>query len=249
MHLALLLTLKKQVETNIDPFFKGPVRYWRTCMKAFMIFMERLYEKFPNIFYDEAFLSKIELFEVESTKFRDVLVEESEKLSAHTQFIGTLLESIHINSFSFTSVNVRNYFQKYGQYLDLVLNVDDNFTPDLPIKIPSFLDLHDTEIEINDIKDFTRFKTEYKKITTNIVSKLQEKLPIKWPQSLPNLSTHTGKPILCIRDQDDYIQVLCHYNQYITKLDNIRDDWDITLRLLIPGILLTQKIRDLVQKL
>jgi len=90
---------------------------------------------------------------------------------------------------------------------------------------------------IGTMVEFKMYQAEYKKIR-QIVQKFQDSVPKKWPQQLPNLSSHNGKPFLQIRDPADYMEILSSYWVYIRKMEATRNDWTVLLRTLHPAVLL-----------
>jgi len=104
------------------------------------------------------------------------------------------------------------------------------------VKVPYFTELKDTEIEIGNVADYKKFRAEYINIMKTIILKMEEAIPKKYPQILPNLSTHSGKPPLVIRDQDDFAWVLASYHNFVSKMECLKNEWTVTLRTLYPAV-------------
>jgi len=62
--------------------------------------------------------------------------------------------------------------------------------------------------------------------------KLESAIPTKWPQILPNLSTHNGKPQLIVKSSSDYILVLSNYKSFVVRMIKLKDHWTFSLRAL-----------------
>lgn len=100
---------KKQINFNFDTLNLNTMRHWRTCMKSISVSLEQLRDRAPHIFSfnnDKLLLQKIESFHDHSEQFKQILIEESELLSDHLQFVETVLENLHLDSFSTTSINI-----------------------------------------------------------------------------------------------------------------------------------------------
>jgi len=59
---------------------------------------------------------------------------------------------------------------------------------------------------------------------------METMIPIKWPQDLPNLSTHNGKPCLIIKDKNSYSLILGSYSQYLKRLDSLKNEFTLCIR-------------------
>ena len=57
-------------------------------------------------------------------------------------------------------------------------------------------------------------------------------VPQKWPQVLPNLSTHNGKPPIKIGNETDYSLILGHYYEFVNTMEKLKDGWTFALRIL-----------------
>jgi len=122
------------------------------------------------------------------------------------------------------------YFKKHGQKLEGIFRTEElEFIPNFPLKIPYFMELKDNEVEITNVTDYKRWKADYFHMKT-IVLKLEDSIPKKWPQILPNLSTHTGEPQLIIQDKDDFTWVMVSYHTFVLKMESLKNEWTVTLR-------------------
>jgi len=77
---------------------------------------------------------------------------------------------------------------------------------------------------------------------------MEQFIPQKWPQSLPNLSAHDGKPYFQVKGQEDYILILGAYFEFVTKMENLKNEWTFTVRLLYESLAATKCFVDKAEK-
>jgi hypothetical protein len=78
-------------------------------------------------------------------------------------------------------------------------------------------------------------KLAYTKIQ-EMLHKLEETVPTKWPQTLPNMSTHNGKPMIQIENKSDYATILGKFSIfYVFFLTRDFSDSRPSLSTLIPS--------------
>jgi hypothetical protein len=51
-----------------------------------------------------------------------------------------------------------------------------------------------------------------------------------YPLVLPNLSTHDLKPVLVVRDIDDFVALMIAYNKYLFGLQDLSNTWNLSVR-------------------
>jgi len=202
--------------------------------------LQILLKRIPHIFQNSDVQAQLQIFRRGIQLVRDTLIEELGLLDCHYFFVQTLLENIHLDSFNPKALEMNNYMKRHRQTLDRTFSIAEDQQPRLPCVFPYFLQFKDIDYEITSITEFRMLQAEYKKIIQTV--RLTDSIPNKWPQTLPNLSSHTGKPLLTIRDAEDYTEVLSSYNYFVRKMEAVRDDWTRTLRHIHPALLLISQL-------
>jgi len=231
---------KKQMKSNYESLSNTNLTVLRHSIKNFVANQQMLMEHAPDTFQEEAIHKKLCVFYKDCSLIKDILADLSTLLEGHLQFVQTVLENIHLDSFSDIATTTGLYFSKHKQRL-AIFELPDGQYPPFPLKIPYFMELNDGDVDVMNETDYLRWKNEYKKLLTNIVSKLEEAIPKKWPQTIPNLSTYNGKPLLLVRDPEDFCWIMSSYHLFISKMELLNNDWTVTLRVLYPSLLMIQK--------
>jgi len=125
------------------------------------------------------------------------------------------------------------------------------FTPatpkSLPFKVPHLLQTSNILVEVTNMDEFRRLKTEYDRVVA-MVEKMKNSVPQKWPQTLPNLSTHNGKPPLTICNSADFSLVLGRYYEFINTMEKLKDSWTFALRIFYQSMHSTSFVEAEFQK-
>eukprot|EP01124_Arcella_intermedia_P031667 TRINITY_DN7214_c0_g1_i1.p1 TRINITY_DN7214_c0_g1~~TRINITY_DN7214_c0_g1_i1.p1 ORF type:complete len:773 (-),score=230.09 TRINITY_DN7214_c0_g1_i1:14-2281(-) len=227
-----------QVNQNLAALGEANKPPIKPVFKSILGFIQQIWEKYKEFFDNEEFNQKMQEFTKKATVVKDILAQENAILEDHLQFMEIVLENVNLNSFSAGSVLVLNYFKKYHTELS---PLESETLPTFPIKVPFFIELKDYPVEIKNEEDWAKHQKEYKQIHS-IVLKATEAMPTTFPQHLPNLSTHNGKPYLPISTADDYALLLGRYHAFISQMDDLKNNWLVTLRLFYPSISLLNDI-------
>eukprot|EP01125_Pyxidicula_operculata_P000320 TRINITY_DN10375_c0_g1_i1.p1 TRINITY_DN10375_c0_g1~~TRINITY_DN10375_c0_g1_i1.p1 ORF type:complete len:1063 (-),score=202.92 TRINITY_DN10375_c0_g1_i1:49-3207(-) len=160
----------------------------------------------------------------------DVCNELIFTLEAHLSFCQSMLENVHLDSFSERTLNLSVYFKKHREKFDAIF-ADRKNIPPFPFKVPHLLSQSDHEVEIKNEEDYDRVRDVYLQ-SVPMVDKVDSAVPTKWPQTLPNLSTHNGKPTLTIANSKDFSIICQSYWEFIRRMDKLRESWSFSLRML-----------------
>jgi len=149
-------------------------------------------------------------------------------LEGHLTFCQSILENYHLASFSAARIKLADYFNRHRQIFDQYFGCAT--PPTLPFKVPHLLNSSEVIVEVKTQSEYHRLKTEYEKVVP-MIEKMKASVPQKWPQILPNLSTHDGKPPLKIGNDFDFGLVLGQYYEFITGMEKLKDSWTFALRI------------------
>jgi len=162
---------------------------------------------------------------------RDKVEDLLQYLEGHLSFSCSVLEHVHLESFSARTVKIGRFYEAHHDLLDKVFLVnDDGEIPPFPIVIPNIQQLSESVLSIENMSQWQQVKMSY---VEEILPKVQQMLvaiPQKWPQTLPNLSTHNGKPRLQVSNQVDFGIVCGCYADYISRMEKLRTNWILQAR-------------------
>eukprot|EP01130_Rhizamoeba_saxonica_P018973 TRINITY_DN9696_c0_g1_i1.p1 TRINITY_DN9696_c0_g1~~TRINITY_DN9696_c0_g1_i1.p1 ORF type:complete len:413 (+),score=75.26 TRINITY_DN9696_c0_g1_i1:191-1429(+) len=170
-------------------------------------------------------------------ELKENLDDKVKYLHAHHMFVQNLMENIHIESFSEQTMHVAEYYLKHQEEFDSVFGPDANV--EYPFDVLYISELREVKITCKSQTEYDLLANTYQCIL-GMLEKLEQVTPVKYPQSVPNLSTHDAKPYLLISCREDYISLMSSYCSFITKMDTLKKDWKFTTKSLIEFLMNTQ---------
>jgi len=236
---------KIQLKTNFTKLEKFEFIKMRNRFKKLVTNIDQVFERRINQLITQAMIKKLDRLYKQIFEMRDTLVDELDYLEKHLDFCHNLLESINLESFSDQTVNVAKYLSKHRDTFLLAFETKEQ--PKFPINIPHIQNLSEDIIMISTEAELKHMFKPYS-MMRDIVKVMEQFIPQKWPQSLPNLSAHDGKPYFQVKNQDDYTLVLGAYFEYVTKMENLKNEWTFTVRLLYESLAATKCFVDKAEK-
>ncbi len=115
--------------------------------------------------------------------------------------ISSQLEDSHVYSFTAETLKLVAYFERHGARLDAIFA--GATPPQYPLEVPMFTLLQESTFTLTKTEDFDAVKGTFADMKRTLAD-TRSAFPTRWPQSLPNLSTHDTLPavlrcsVLCV---------------------------------------------------
>jgi len=236
---------KHQLQLNYQKLEEFEFIKMRNRFKKLVTNIEQVFDRRINQLITQSMIKKLDRLYKQIFEMRDSLVDELDYVEKHLDFCHNLLESINLESFSEQTVGVAKYISQHKKTLSDIFESQHPLI--YPLSMPNLQILSEELLVLSSEVEKNHFLKSYT-IMKDMTKIMEQFIPQKWPQSLPNLSAHDGKPYFQVKGQEDYILILGAYFEFVTKMENLKNEWTFTVRLLYESLAATKCFVDKAEK-
>jgi len=221
-----------QVKTNYERLEKFDFIKMRTRFKKLVTNIEQAFERRIMQVITNGMIVKLDRLYKDIFGMRDIMLDERDYVDKHLDFCLSFLERIKLDLFGEQSTNVIKYLQKYQKVLSEVFDTEEI---NLPKTIPHIQNLSDELVEMTNMQEYEAVKKTYTQLKKS-ENDFYQAIPQKYPQTLPNLSTHDGRPFFQVDNREDFILIVTAYGNFINRMETLKGEWVYTIRYLYDSL-------------
>jgi len=158
---------------------------------------------------------------------KNTIIDLSFTLSEHSCYVKDILESQNVSPALLSVVNRAEYYEKHKDIFKKYF--ESGVNPEYPFSVPHLIELRDNMIKIINDEEYNEMKNkfQYFKEKVDLYISLS---PKTWPVLVPNLSTHNGEPKITIKNSEDLLKIVTHYNRFINRMNGLARGWSVLIR-------------------